>query len=392
MDGKDFFRFFCCDRKAAVDYLLVQNVDTQKKLVNWTTTDNQTIIHQIARDGDTSYLSLILNLANENIINSEKVLTPLMVSIINNNESFSLEMMKNPKVDLGKMYKGTNAWGSALNYAAIHCRYDILVYLIEKVRNGIIKAANNAFDLISTLCDNVLYNKNNENSCMRCIQALLKFAHLQFGNNESFNTLLTKHVIPALVTCSYADILLWICKEYKNRNILVYSPYNFLGCAFVSTYHNPRKADTKIIAMLFSYLLYLNQTQPFTYSSDTIFGNWMNYLTSASWNKLNDRECFLVLSAFILLLEDITEDAVMHSCRNVFSRWMYYTFFKHKRERNRMSINVIFYSGVSFRLGYICDKPEMFNFNHINLFDMMLVRLEIIEIQERMLELIKIFA
>ena len=102
MDGKEFYKLFCCDRKKAIDYLLSQDENTQKQLVNWKTHDHQSVLHQIARDGDTTYLSTILNLVDEKILNTEYVYTPLMESIINDNASVSFVLLKHPLVDCGK--------------------------------------------------------------------------------------------------------------------------------------------------------------------------------------------------------------------------------------------------------------------------------------------------
>ena len=387
MYGKEFYGLFCSDRETAIDYLTSQDEITQKRLVNWETQDNQTILHQIAREGDLAYLHIILDLANDAVINSEKVLTPLMVSIINDNEAFSLELIKHPIVDLNKIHKTINSWYSAINYAASYCRYNILVYLIEKVRDGTIKTRNNAFDLISNLCSNVLYSKNEENTCMGCVKALLSFAHQQFGRNESFNTLLVKHVIPALVSSSYPDILEYILKEYKERDVLLFSPYNFLSKAFLSPMNNPRKVNSKIIMILLSYLLHLNQTQPFIYSKETILAYWLQYLLRGSENKLNDIESTLILSAFQLLLEDVDEDSVQNVCQTDFSTWIYENMIKRNRTRNLVTVKILCLSGVTFRLGYIREFYD--DFDSINLFDALKLRLEIRDIQENMTNLAK---
>jgi hypothetical protein len=389
MDGKEFYGLFCRERKAAIAYLTSQDEITQKMLVNWNTPDNQSILHQIARDGDTTYLSLLINVVRETLPDCGKVRALLMVSIINDNEAFSMELLKHPNVDLNNIHKQEHSWSSAIIYAALYCRRNILEHLIEKVRDGTIKTHNNAFDLTRSLCSSVLHSKNDENTCMGCMTLILSFAHQQFGRNESFNTLLVKHVLPDLIEFSYTDILEYILKEYKEHDILLYSPYNFLGKAFLSSILSPRKTNTKIITILLSYLVHLNQTQPFIYSKETILVEWLQYLLRGSANELNDSECILILSAFQLLFDDIDEDAIIAICQTDFSSWIYENMIKRTRDRNLQTVKVLCLSGVTFKLGFIRnlyrDSNKIYDaYQYTNLFDMLRVRLEIRDIQENM--------
>ena len=247
----------------------------------------------------------------------------------------------------------------------------------------------------------MILGKKSEEKLFVCIKSMLIFAYQQFGQKETFNRLLSDHILPELIAYSYPNIFLYIIEEYDDRDILIYRPYRHLEKAFGTRNSNRyRKVDPKISTVLLAYLLHLNQKSPYIYTTETILNSWIEYLHCSIHTERNKRRCFYILSAFFLLLEDVVlDDATRVKFEEEFSSWIYRYSHKPPTIVNANTIRILFLSGVIFRIGFIHHEPSNTytirnafseTFTNISLFDMLRVRIEIGKIQDRMRNIISI--
>lgn len=142
MEGREFYRLFCSDRKNALNYLLTLSQEDKIRLVNWKPkSEDNTILHQIARDGNEEGLDIVMSYIDARTINHMGDSTPLVLSLKYKNTRIAERLVECDKIDLDYMTKYYKTQNSALHYAALYCNHVIFekiiaLYIADKIKNA----------------------------------------------------------------------------------------------------------------------------------------------------------------------------------------------------------------------------------------------------------------